>query len=77
MIPLARYRPDIAALKAGKPKVVVAIGEQSSGQPIHQMSLAVANKLETAPELFPGDHMGFEPYAEAFAQRLRQVFAAA
>lgn len=74
MLPLGRYRPDIEKLKAGKPKIVVAIGAASAGQPIHEMSLAVANKLGIEPVPFPGDHMGFEPHAEAFAQSLRQAF---
>lgn len=74
MLPLGHYRPDIEVLKAGKPKIVVAIGAESVGQPIHEMSLAVAKKLGVEPVQFPGDHMGFGPHAKAFAQRLRQAF---
>lgn len=75
MLPLGRYRPDIAVLRAGSPKIVVAIGAESAGQPIAAMSLAVAKGLGTEPVAFPGDHMGFEPHAEAFAESLREAFA--
>ena len=36
MIPLSLYRPDVEALRAGKPRIVVGIGEQSAGQPIYE-----------------------------------------
>ena len=75
MLPLSLYVPDVAALKSGKPRIVVAIGEGSAGQPIEEMSLALAGKLGTAPAKFPGDHMGFEPHAEAFAETLHRSFA--
>lgn len=75
MLPLGRYRPDIATLRVGKPKIVVAIGAESAGQPIEAMSLAAAQGLGIEPVAFPGDHMGFEMHAEAFAEGLRKVFA--
>jgi pimeloyl-ACP methyl ester carboxylesterase len=70
MMPLSLYRPDIDALRAGKPRVVVGIGEGSEGQVIAEMGHALARKLGGAPVAFPGDHMGFEPHAEAFAKAL-------
>lgn len=75
MLPLSLYTPDVAALKAGSPKIVVAIGEASAGQPIEEMSLALSNRLGTAPAKFPGDHMGFGPQAGAFAEALVRSFA--
>ncbi|MDQ6435884.1 alpha/beta hydrolase [Mesorhizobium sp. LHD-90] len=75
MLPLSTYRPDVAALKAGAPRIVVAIGEGSAGQPIEEMGRALAKSLETAPVAFPGDHMGFEPHAQQFAEVLRRSFA--
>jgi pimeloyl-ACP methyl ester carboxylesterase len=75
MLPLSVYKPDIATLKVGRPRIVVAIGAESAGQPIEQMALALAAKLGTRPATFPGDHMGFEPHAEAFADRLHESFA--
>jgi pimeloyl-ACP methyl ester carboxylesterase len=70
MMPLSLYRPDIVALRAAVPRVVVAIGEQSAGKPIHDMGLALARHLGTEPVVFPGDHMGFETDPEAFAAAL-------
>lgn len=68
------YKPDVAALKAGTPKVIVAIGEQSAGQPIHAMSMALATALGVAPVGVPGDHTGFESHPAAFAQSLETAF---
>lgn len=75
MLPLSLFTPDIAALKSGKPRIVVAIGEASAGQPIEEMSLALTSKLGIAPTTFPGDHMGFGPQAAAFAEALHTSFA--
>ncbi len=71
--PLSFYRPDVAALRAGKPRVVVGIGEQSAGQPIEQMGMALAEQLGTERVLFPGDHMGFAPHPDTFAATLHRV----
>jgi pimeloyl-ACP methyl ester carboxylesterase len=74
MLPLSTYTPNVAALTAGAPKVIVAIGEQSAGQPIHAMSMALANALDVAPASMPGDHMGFETQPAEFAQSLETAF---
>ncbi|MDP1702994.1 MAG: alpha/beta hydrolase [Aestuariivirga sp.] len=74
MMPLSLYRPDVVALRAGKPRIMVGIGEGSAGQPIERMALALAGKLGTKPIGFPGDHMGFELHAEAFAETLHRAF---
>ena len=74
MIPLSTYLPDIAALKRRDAPVVVAIGDDSAGQPIDEMSRALAAKLGVDPASFPGDHMGFEMHAAAFAERLHRAF---
>ncbi len=76
MIPLSLYRPDVEALRAGTPQVVVGVGEQSSGQPIHEMSMALARHLGTEPVVFPGDHMGFGTDPESFAEVLDQTIRA-
>ena len=75
MIPLSLYRPDVDALRAGTPRVVVGIGEQSSGQIIHDMGMALARNLATEPVSFPGDHMGFGTDAERFAETLDQAIS--
>ena len=74
MLPLWLYTPDVETLKAGTPRIVVAIGEASAGQPFEEMSLALTNKLGIAPTKFPGDHMGFGPQAAAFAEALHNSF---
>jgi pimeloyl-ACP methyl ester carboxylesterase len=75
MMPLSLYKPDVEALKAGSPRVVVAIGEQSAGQPIEAMGLALTRHLGIQPVPFPGDHMGFGPQAAAFAEALHKSLA--
>ena len=75
MIPLSLYRPDVEALRTGTPRVVVGIGEQSAGQIIHDMGMALARKLGTDPVSFPGDHMGFGPHAESFAETLDRAIS--
>ena len=38
------------------------------------MGMALAAQLGTEPVVFPGDHMGFGPYAESFAETLDRTF---
>ena len=75
MLPLSTYRPDIDTLRAGQPRIVVAIGEKSEGEPIVEMANAAARALGVTPVTFPGDHMAFGPQAEAFAEALHQAIA--
>jgi pimeloyl-ACP methyl ester carboxylesterase len=74
MMPLSIYRPDVDALRKGRPRIIVGIGEQSAGQIIHRMGMALAAKLGIEPVLFPGDHMGFGPHADTFAETLHRAF---
>lgn len=76
MMPLSLYRPDVEALRRGRPRVIVGIGEQSAGQMIHEVGLAVAEGLGSEAVTFPGDHMGFEQFAEDFARTLNLLFGA-
>ena len=73
MMPLSLYRPDVDALRSGRPRIVVGLGEQSAGQPIYSMGMALAERLGTEPVMFPGDHMGFGPHADAFAEALHRA----
>jgi pimeloyl-ACP methyl ester carboxylesterase len=70
MLPLSLYEPKVEALRKGKPRIVIGLGEQSKGQPIHEMGTAVAKKLGIEPVTFPGDHLGFETDTETFAKTL-------
>jgi pimeloyl-ACP methyl ester carboxylesterase len=67
------WRPDLEALRAAAPRVVVGIGEQSAGQHCDRVSRALAGALGIEPVLFPGDHIGFVEDPERFAARLRSV----
>jgi len=75
MLPLSLYEPKVGALRKGKPRIVIGLGEQSKGQPIHEMGTAVAGKLGVEPVAFPGDHMGFEAHAEQFVETLSKAFS--
>jgi pimeloyl-ACP methyl ester carboxylesterase len=74
MRPLSMYEPDVEALRNGRPRVVVAIGEASTGLPIAAMGEALARRLGTTPLRFPGDHVGFGPHAKSFAGALHRTF---
>ena len=73
IMPLSEYVPDIATLRVGKPRVIVAIGEKSAGQITYRTGQALAEKLGTKPVIFPGDHMGYAFDTVAFAEVLRQT----
>lgn len=69
------WRPDIGALRSAATRVLVGIGEESSGQLCDRTSKALAALLGTEPTMFPGDHIGFAEGPGAFATRLRAVLA--
>ncbi|MFC4145257.1 alpha/beta hydrolase [Micromonospora mangrovi] len=71
-----RFRPDVAALRAGRTRVVIGIGEHSTGQFCDRSSRVLARALGCAPTVFPGGHTGFLYDPQAFAARLREVIAA-
>ena len=71
--PTTRWRPDVAALRAAPTRVLVGIGEESTGQLCDRTSTALAAALGIEPTMFPGDHIGFAEDPEAFATRLREV----
>lgn len=70
-----RYVPDIAALRAGPARVVVGIGADSGGLVTYQTSVALAERLGTAPVEFTGDHGGFIGEPVRFADELRKALA--
>jgi pimeloyl-ACP methyl ester carboxylesterase len=71
--PISRYLPDVAALRAGSPRVVVGVGETTGGEIAHRTGVALAERLGTAAVTFPGDHNGFGSHPAEFAERLHQV----
>ncbi|WNV77610.1 alpha/beta fold hydrolase [Geodermatophilus sp. DSM 44513] len=83
LLTCTHHEHDLDALRAASTRVVVAVGAGSAGELAHRCGLALAERLGSAPAVFPGDHGGFlggeygmtgEP--EAFAARLREVLAA-
>jgi hypothetical protein len=73
--PTVRWQPDIVALRAAPTRVVVGIGEDSTGELCDRTSRALAAALGVAPTLFPGGHIAFADDPAAFATRLRTVLA--
>ena len=70
---LARYEPDIEALKACSCRIVPAVGDASQGQLAHNGGLGLARKLGVEPAVFPGRHGGFDERPVEFAARIREV----
>ena len=73
MLPVTAYLPDVDALRAAAPRVVVGVGETSGGQLANDTALALADRLGTPAVIFPGGHSGFFTHPTAFAQKLREV----
>jgi pimeloyl-ACP methyl ester carboxylesterase len=73
---LAEYVPAIDVLRTGKPHIVVGGGQASGAQLPYRAATALARRLGTPVSHFPGDHGGFTTHAEAFADRLHEVFVA-
>jgi pimeloyl-ACP methyl ester carboxylesterase len=72
---IGAYVPDVAALRAGSARIVVGVGEASTGQLPCRAALALAEQLGTAPVSFPGGHGGYNDHPAAFAEKLRQVLS--
>jgi pimeloyl-ACP methyl ester carboxylesterase len=80
IISCTHYEPDFDALRRASTRIVLAAGEESTGEMANRGAFAVAERLGTEPVRFPSGHAGFlggeygqsgEP--DAFAARLREV----
>jgi clorobiocin biosynthesis protein CloN7 len=69
------WEPDLDALRAAAPRLVVGAGRTSAGQLAHRTAVALADALGTELVLFSGDHGGFAGEPAAFAAELRAVLA--
>ncbi|MGW4248094.1 alpha/beta fold hydrolase [Nocardia sp. NPDC004722] len=74
------YSPDIAALQAAPTRVVIAVGEESTGTLTARTATTTAALLGTDPVVFPSHHGGFTGpdsgypgQPEPFARTLRAV----
>lgn len=65
------WQPDLARLRDSGVRIVVGIGEESTGQLCDRTSTVLAAELGVEPVRFPGDHTGFTDHAAEFADRLR------
>jgi len=65
--------PDIAALRAASPRIVVGAGDASAGQMPHLAALALADRLGITPMGFPGDHQGFATHPGPFADTVHKA----
>lgn len=74
--PATWWLPDVAALRAGTPRIVVGVGSESTGQVCDRTSAALSESLGIDRTVFRGDHTGFVEQAEAFADQLAALFAA-
>ncbi|WP_243725936.1 alpha/beta fold hydrolase [Actinomadura rubrisoli] len=71
-----RWRPDLDALRSTAARIVVGLGEDSTGQECDRTSRALAAALGIEPTMFPGDHTGFAQDPEKFIIPLRAVLRA-
>ena len=67
------WRPDIEALRNAATRIVVGIGEESSGELCDRTSTAMSAALGIQPAMFPGGHVGFVDDPERFGTRLLEV----
>ena len=83
MVTCTHYEPDFDALLRTSTRIVLGAGEESTGEMANRGAFAVAERLGSAPVIFPSGHGGFlggeygqtgEP--DAFAARLREVLDA-
>lgn len=71
--PTSWWRPDLAALRSVRTRIVVGLGEESGGQHCERTSIALAAALGIEPTMFPGGHIGFVEDPDRFHTRLREV----
>jgi len=82
IITCTHYEPDFDALRAASTRVVIAVGAESGKTLARRAGEAVAEKLGTAPAIFPSNHGGFmggeygqQGDPDGFAAKLREVLA--
>lgn len=73
---------DFDALRGASTRIVIAVGEESDGELAQRAAVAVAERLEVEPVVFPSNHGGFlgGEYGQTgkpaeFAAKLRDVLS--
>ncbi|MFC4591901.1 alpha/beta fold hydrolase [Sphaerisporangium corydalis] len=69
MLPFTRYRPDLAALRAKLPELVLGVGRYRAKIATRIVS-TLADRLGTQATTFPGDHTGYIWRPREFAEKL-------
>ena len=75
--PTTHFRPDIQALRAAPPRMVIAVGTTSTGQLANRTAVALADRLGTTVVEFPGGHGGFAAHPQQFGRVLDRVLTEA
>ncbi|WP_027346330.1 alpha/beta fold hydrolase [Hamadaea tsunoensis] len=82
LISCTHFRPDFDAVRSAPTRVIVAAGEDSSGEMAYRAAFVVAERLGHQPVIFPSHHGGFVggdgPWAGKpadFAARLRETLS--
>lgn len=73
--PSTWWTPNLDSLRSFSARIVVGIGEDSTGQLCDHASRALAAELQLTPTVFPGDHTGFTDEPHTFANILRDSLA--
>lgn len=73
--PFTRWEPPVEVLRAGRPRIVVAVGAGSGAELARRSADALADQLGTPPVVFPGDHGGFMADPAGFDTAIRKVLA--
>jgi pimeloyl-ACP methyl ester carboxylesterase len=71
--PTTWWQPDIESLRALPTRIVLGIGDTSTGQSCDRTTSALASELGLTPVGFPGGHVGFVESPDDFADRLNDV----
>jgi pimeloyl-ACP methyl ester carboxylesterase len=71
--PANHHVPDIEGLKATESRVVIAVGEESSGQMPHEAGVKLADRVGAKLVDFPGDHQGFATHTPDFAEAVHNA----
>lgn len=59
LVSCTHHEHDVAALRAARTRIVIAIGEESGGEMAARSGRALAAQLGVEPVAFPGGHGGF------------------
>ncbi|HEY3008545.1 MAG TPA: alpha/beta hydrolase [Micromonosporaceae bacterium] len=80
IISCTHHRHDFDVLRAAPTRIVIAVGADSGRQLAGRAAVGVAERLGTAPVVFPGGHDGFlggeyatTGHPDAFATTLRKI----